>query len=275
MRTRRASAALVTGSTVGHRPGDRAAASPPRARAVVVHGRDAGARRRGRRARSVDRGRPRGVRRRRPLAEAGVHRRSSTPRPRALGGLTVLVNNAVASTSTRPTGRSPTSRPTAWDAILRVEPHRADVVRPRRDPAHAARRPRLDRQHLEPPGRAGEPRARRVHRGQVGPERPDPRDRGRLRRPTASAATRSAPATCSTTAATPTSRPSAAPRYEGMHLTRLGVADRRRATRPCTSRAARVGVRHRHQPAARRRQQHRPRRSRSAERTARCTPRRA
>ena len=47
-------------------------------------------------------------------------------------------------------------------------------------------------------------------------------------------------------------------RYEGMHLTRLGVADRRRV-RGGVPREPRVGVRDRRQPPARRRQQHRPR----------------
>ena len=47
-------------------------------------------------------------------------------------------------------------------------------------------------------------------------------------------------------------------RYVGMHLTRLGDRRRRRARRGLPRQPG-VGVRHGHQPAARRRQQHRPR----------------
>ena len=75
--------------------------------------------------------------------------------------------------------------------------HRAvPLCVPGRDPAHARRRSRGDREHLDPPGRAGEQGVRRLHRGQGGHERAHAR-RSRSTTPsTASGATRSAPATC-------------------------------------------------------------------------------
>ena len=157
---------------------------------------------------------------------AGVRRARRRRAADALGGLTVLVNNAAGGDAADgPVGD-------AHDRRVGGDPRASNLtapmwLHPRRDPAHASRRARRDRQHLD----AGRPSAasrglRGVHREQRRASTALTRvDRGRLRRPTASAATRSAPATCSTTAATPTSTPERRARYEGMHLTRLGVAD--------------------------------------------------
>ena len=128
--------------------------------------------------------------------------------------------------ATRTTARSRELTTAAWEASLRVNLTAPMWLRARRDPAHA-----------RAPGTASivNISTRQAERASPGltayiasqgrAQRSDPRDRGRLRRRTGSAATRSAPATCSTTGATPTSRPSAARALEGMHLTRLGEAD--------------------------------------------------
>ena len=97
-----------------------------------------------------------------------------------LGGLTILVNNAAGGDGgDGPVGSITTD---AWNAILTVEPHRADVADACRDRAPACRGPRLDREHLDAPGRAREPRLRRLRREQGRAERADAFDRGRLRR---------------------------------------------------------------------------------------------
>src|SRR5680860_1600722 len=60
------------------------------------------------------------------------------------------------------------------------QPDRANVALPRCDLMHARRGTRRDRQHLVTPGRAGQPRAHRVHREQGRPQRDHAFDRGCL-----------------------------------------------------------------------------------------------
>ena len=191
----------------GHRAGDRGRLRAPRAPWSSSPGATSNAARGRRRDRRRRRNRP--FRRGRPARRARVHE----PRRRGRGAAR-RAHRAREQRGRRrraPTRRSPN---VATGCLGRDPPRRshcADVVCAGRDPAHARRGTRRDRQHLEPPGRAREPGPVRLRRGQGRHERADPRDRRRGGARTASAATRSAPATCSTIAATPISPPSAAP----------------------------------------------------------------
>ena len=170
--------ALVTGSTsgIGRAIALRFAAEGAR---VVVHGRDQA------RGDAVVRDDPRrrgrgGVHRRRPLRGGrvrGAGRRGGrrARRPHRAGQQRGREHRRRAR---RPGRRADDPRLGGQPA---GEPHRADVAVPGRDPAHDRRRARRDRQHLEPPGRAVVARAQRVRGVEVRPQRPDPRDRGRLR----------------------------------------------------------------------------------------------
>ena len=161
---------------------------------------------------------------------------SSPPRPKRLGGLTVLVNNAAGGGAPRRRGRRPRRPTRGRRSCASTSPRRCGCARAAIP--HMRARRCTARSSTSRPGRpSARARARRVHRGQGRAERADAIDRRRLRRGTASAATRSAPGTCSTTGATPTCRRGRDRADEGMHLTRLGEAPTSRSP-PCTSPAA-------------------------------------
>ena len=181
--------------------------------------------------------RHRRVRAGRPRRRAGAVTQLVDTAADRMGGLTVLVNNAAGGDAPDGAGRRPHRPRRGTRSCASTSPRRCGAPRAAIPHMRAAGHG-VDRQHLEPPGRAREPPA------SPRTSRPRPASTGSPARsrsttpPTGSAATRSAPATCSTTAATPTSRRNAAPRYEGMHLTRLGDAADVAVRVPCTSRAA-------------------------------------
>ena len=213
--------ALVTGSTsgIGQAIAVRFAAEGA---AVVVTGRDADGPTRWSTRSRRRRHRVRGARR--PRRRSRVHAaRRRRPRTR-LGGLTVLVNNAVAARrrARRPGRRA--SRPRRGRRSLRVDLDRADVAVPRprsRTCAPPVTARSSTSRAARPSGRAAaSPRTSPQSRAQ----RAHPRDRGRLRRRTIRCNTIS-PGYVLNDRRDADITPERRARYEGMHLTRLGVAD--------------------------------------------------
>ena len=101
--------------------------------------------------------------------EAACEQRSSPTRPSRLGGLTVLVNNAVAGSVDGHDSTVADMSTAAWEGTLRVNVTAPMWLCRAAHPAHAGGRARLDHQHLVAPGRdaraRASPRTRRARAG--------------------------------------------------------------------------------------------------------------
>ena len=173
----------------------------------------------------------------RPRRRSGVHTARGRHRRRRLGGLTVLVNNAAAAGRGRRTGRRHVT-------TKRGRTHSCAPPLPLPCGAARAAIPHMQRAGHGSIVNMSSRQAERASKGfaayiarEVGPERADPRDRGRLRRARHPLQHDQPRLRAQRPARRRHHARARTPRYEGMHLTRLGAAADV-WTRPCTSRAA-------------------------------------